>query len=131
MTGIAVGSTVTLSYWVSQWSQNSAGTLTASLGGTDALSKVTTVAFNNTATSAVWTQYTLSGIATATTIRVQFVGLAPSCCSVGAPGLDDVSFSAIAPGGAVPEPSVWALMIGGFGLAGASLRRRKALAPRP
>ncbi|HEY0438417.1 MAG TPA: PEPxxWA-CTERM sorting domain-containing protein, partial [Phenylobacterium sp.] len=27
-------------------------------------------------------------------------------------------------GGGVPEPSVWALMLGGFGLAGAMLRRR-------
>jgi PEP-CTERM motif len=30
-------------------------------------------------------------------------------------------------GGAVPEPAAWALMIGGFGLAGASLRRRRAM----
>lgn len=29
------------------------------------------------------------------------------------------------PPGAVPEPSTWALMIGGFGLAGAALRRRR------
>lgn len=29
---------------------------------------------------------------------------------------------------AVPEPATWALMIGGFGLAGAALRRRRALA---
>jgi hypothetical protein len=28
----------------------------------------------------------------------------------------------------VPEPASWALMIGGFGLAGASLRRRRAIA---
>lgn len=28
----------------------------------------------------------------------------------------------------VPEPATWALMIGGFGMAGATLRRRKALA---
>jgi hypothetical protein len=31
-------------------------------------------------------------------------------------------------GSAVPEPASWALMIGGFGLAGASFRRRRALA---
>jgi len=30
--------------------------------------------------------------------------------------------------GGTPEPATWALMIGGFGLAGASLRRRRALA---
>ena len=29
---------------------------------------------------------------------------------------------------AVPEPATWALMIGGFGMAGAALRRRRALA---
>jgi hypothetical protein len=29
--------------------------------------------------------------------------------------------------GAVPEPATWALMIGGFGMAGATLRRRRAL----
>ena len=32
------------------------------------------------------------------------------------------------PLGAVPEPGVWAMMIAGFGLAGASLRRRRAVA---
>ena len=28
--------------------------------------------------------------------------------------------------GGVPEPTTWALMLGGFGLAGAALRRRRA-----
>ncbi len=32
------------------------------------------------------------------------------------------------PNGAIPEPATWALMIGGFGMAGAALRRRKAVA---
>jgi hypothetical protein len=46
--------------------------------------------------------------------------------------LDGVSVTAQAapdpgPGAAVPEPATWALMIAGFGLAGASLRRRRAV----
>lgn len=37
--------------------------------------------------------------------------------------LDDVSFAAVA--SAVPEPATWIMLICGFGLVGASLRRRK------
>lgn len=40
---------------------------------------------------------------------------------------DNFTFVTASTGG-VPEPSAWALMIGGFGLAGATLRRRRALA---
>jgi hypothetical protein len=38
---------------------------------------------------------------------------------------DSLAVTSIRPGG-VPEPAAWALMIGGFGLAGATLRRRRA-----
>jgi len=34
----------------------------------------------------------------------------------------------LAPAGGVPEPASWALMIAGFGLAGAALRKRRKLA---
>ena len=37
--------------------------------------------------------------------------------------------SAVVNGVGVPEPATWALMLAGFGLAGASLRRRRALHP--
>lgn len=40
--------------------------------------------------------------------------------------LDDIAFGTTQPG--VPEPASWALMISGVGLAGATLRRRRALA---
>jgi hypothetical protein len=40
-------------------------------------------------------------------------------------GVDNVSLTG---SGAVPEPATWTMMIGGFGLAGAALRRRRALA---
>ena len=49
----------------------------------------------------------------------------PECFNCGGnPGFEGLVSSAAG----VPEPATWALMIGGFGLAGASLRRRKMVA---
>ena len=42
-----------------------------------------------------------------------------------ASGVNAGNFALTQVGGAVPEPASWALMIGGFGLAGAALRRRR------
>lgn len=42
--------------------------------------------------------------------------------------LDDLTFG-LEPTAVVPEPASWAMMIMGFGLSGALLRRRRALAP--
>ena len=39
--------------------------------------------------------------------------------------LTDGSVSAVAGGGSVPEPATWAMMIAGFGVVGAAMRRRK------
>lgn len=41
---------------------------------------------------------------------------------------DDFSFT---PGGVVPEPSTWGLMLVGFGMAGAMVRRRRTAAGQP
>lgn len=43
------------------------------------------------------------------------------------PILDDI-IAGVSPPGAVPEPASWAMMIGGFALAGVAMRRRKAAA---
>ena len=44
-------------------------------------------------------------------------------------GYDNITFGSERPGNGnpVPEPATWALMISGFGMAGAMLRRRRAL----
>jgi hypothetical protein len=60
-------------------------------------------------------------------------GFAPGSTTVGF-GLnrlgvaDNFSFDAVGGNGAVPEPAAWALMIGGFGLAGAAARTRRRAA---
>ncbi len=40
-------------------------------------------------------------------------------------GVYDIQFGTFAVEGGVPEPGTWALMIGGFGLMGAAIRRRR------
>ena len=57
----------------------------------------------------------------------QFQGVATSGGALSFNASSDVQFSgtgAVTPG--VPEPASWALMIAGFGLVGASMRRRRA-----
>lgn len=60
------------------------------------------------------------------------VHLGPNSVAMDFGGLsaDNATFSVdlLGGAGAVPEPATWALMIGGFGLAGAAMRRRRAMA---
>lgn len=126
--GLSAGTQVTLTYYVGRWAQNSSGTLVASLLDPTNLSllgqQTATLAHLPQATSATWELYTLQAFVPASgKVRVQFTGNSGST-SRGAPGLDNVSLKQ-APTAAVPEPTTWALMIGGFGAVGAMLRRRR------
>ncbi|WP_296600397.1 PEPxxWA-CTERM sorting domain-containing protein [Phenylobacterium sp.] len=127
VTGLAAGSQVTLTYWVGQWAQNSAGDLVATLSDAQTLGQLATktvsLPYAPGAQSSTWTQYTLTTIApTSGAIRVQFAGNSSSVAR-GAPGLDNVALEATT---GVPEPSAWALMICGLGAAGLRLRRRRS-----
>ena len=60
-------------------------------------------------------------------IGVSFAGTAKSIEFAGVANyvvFDDVTFGSATPGPAVPEPATWALMIAGFGMVGAAMRRR-------
>jgi hypothetical protein len=59
-----------------------------------------------------------------------FVGSGHDTISLTAtvPGNGGVFFDDVRVSGGVPEPAAWSLMIAGFGLAGAALRRRRAVA---
>jgi hypothetical protein len=74
--------------------------------------------------NAPWSHYTLAfTVVNSGTLRLAFG--THSGNNVG-PLLDNVNLDIT--GSATPEPATWALMLGGFGLAGAALRRRKAAA---
>ncbi len=72
-----------------------------------------------------WELKSLDWIATATTARITFLGVANGALSnnLGI-GLDGVAFEKLAP--AVPEPGTYALMLAGIGLLAAVAKRRKA-----
>jgi len=127
VTGFDPGASLSLSFWTSSWAQNSAGSLTVELldGSNSALlgSLQVVYPFDNTRTSAAWSQSFINAVAPASgSVIVRFFG-SSGALDQGAPGLDNMALVAR---NAVPEPASWALMIGGFGLAGAAMRRRAA-----
>ncbi len=67
-----------------------------------------------------WSSFNYSFVANATSATINFMQTTATRGS-GDTGIDNISIS-----GGVPEPTTWALMVGGFGLAGAALRRRRA-----
>ncbi len=85
-----------------------------------------TVRFNgDLATDQVFAIDTLPGFQTFTFNRPGVIGF--QIFSTYAQ-LDNVVVNAVPAIGGVPEPASWALLIAGFGLTGAALRRRRALA---
>nr|WP_310522913.1 PEPxxWA-CTERM sorting domain-containing protein [Polymorphobacter sp.] len=64
-------------------------------------------------------------------IGVGFSGIAKSIDFAGGAnfvGYDNITLGSITAGGGVPEPASWALLIAGFGLTGAAMRRRRNVA---
>jgi hypothetical protein len=128
VTGLLAGSNASIDFFVSSWAQNSSGTLLAKLidasNGTVLSLLTINIPYNPGAQSSSWVQYSLSGtVAASGALRVQFEGDSGSNAR-GAPGLDNVVLTAVEANGAVPEPASWAMMIAGFTLAGAAMRRR-------
>jgi hypothetical protein len=134
VTGLEVGSTVTLSFWVGQWAQNSSGVLNMYLldGVTQAVLNSQSISYpvNSSATTSSWAMSSFTGVVGASgAVRVQFTADSGSVARGGI-GLDDVALDGTLASAPVPEPSAWALMIAGFGLAGAAMRRRAGFRTR-
>ncbi len=72
----------------------------------------------------VYTPYAFNFTALGTTTAISFS--ADSIFTGYGPVIDQVSVQLLSLPGGVPEPSAWTLMIGGFGLAGAALRRKRS-----
>ena len=62
---------------------------------------------------------------------INFAGTAKSISFGGVANqivFDDITFGSSTPGGTVPEPASWTMLIAGFGLVGAAMRRRNLAA---
>ena len=70
----------------------------------------------------IWNQVTSSFTVAAGATGTVSLRNSTSAASGNDFGLDDISLEQT---GAVPEPLTWAMMVGGFGLMGASMRRRR------
>jgi hypothetical protein len=68
-----------------------------------------------------WQKFSVNFTAQGST-SISFINATPQGDNMA--GLDDVSVTAFS--SAVPEPSTWAMLLVGFGFAGAALRRKKA-----
>ncbi|WP_262408824.1 PEPxxWA-CTERM sorting domain-containing protein [Sphingomonas sp. JC676] len=125
LTGLAVGQTYLFSAWATNTCCNADFTGTngspflVSVNGSQPLPNSILIASTTVDTSqtGVWTQFSGSFVATASSMNLSIYNSTPEA-SGNDFGLDDISVVA------VPEPAAWGMMIGGFGLAGLAMRRR-------
>lgn len=120
LTGLSAGTSYDTTFYAAQRANNFGNTpLNVSFNGT--------LLGTYSATSRDFTQFTVpSFIATGSTGTLTFAG-SPSVTGDDDVIVDLVRVSAAAsPPAAVPEPATWAMMLGGFGLVGGAMRRRKA-----
>jgi hypothetical protein len=112
-----VGKSYVLKFWLGNADGNNNYTLPSTL--TLALDGGPGIAFTNvdiTRRGVNWQEISFAFRAAKATTNIAFLNATPKGDAF--TGLDNVSL------GAVPEPAAWSLMIAGFGLMGAALRRR-------
>ncbi len=113
---VSANTNYTLSYWASQLGGGPQAVIAAMVNGSQ-------VGSNFVPSQSGWQNYTVSfnsGLATSVTLGLRDL---ETNFSYNDFAIDDVSVVGEV-AGAVPEPATWALMIGGFAMTGASMRRR-------
>jgi hypothetical protein len=120
----AAGFTTGFSFFYSMIAEND-GVVSVydGLGGTGNLLGTITLAVTPTGAcpgfGGAYCPYVAAGVAFDGTAKsIVFAGVANFVA------FDDVTFGSDTPGGVIPEPATWAMMILGFGLVGAAARRR-------
>lgn len=108
------GQTYTFSFWTTN-SNGGPGQLRATWAGGEVFNGTI-----NTEGAGSYVQYSFNVVASAASTQIAFYGRNDPATLL----LDDVSVQA----SAVPEPASWAMMIGGFAVAGAAIRRRRKVA---
>lgn len=112
------GATYRLSFWLGNYDfQTTTTSVLAQAGGENAIFSLAPPSggprFN-------WENHSLDFLATGASTAITLSGQSGFFYT----GLDDVSVEFVSGPSGVPEPANWALMIAGFGLTGAAIRRR-------
>ena len=118
----AIGSVYTLTFGYSSEGNQGQTYLDVLIGGN--LTRYDMVPSVGFTLNKPFTTASINYVATSSSTLIQFI-VSPDSASFGNndPMIDGISFDLAR---AVPEPASWAMMIGGFALLGATLRRRKA-----